>query len=253
MHENPHKHSRLKIVNIWVDPVNMRQALYRVHDFLERGDRLHTVLSANPEKSFLLRGDELLCRIFQNADLILPDGIGIVLAARILLGVRLTRVPGCELMQNICEMSACRGHSIFLFGAQEEVNEKAAQTLEERYPGLRIAGRCHGYVPEDEMDELIAKINESGAGILLLALGSPKQEKWIARYGSRLDKVRVCQGTGGTLDVIAGAVKRAPDAWCRIGLEWLYRLMNNPSRIKRQKALPAFAWRVFREKIRASL
>jgi N-acetylglucosaminyldiphosphoundecaprenol N-acetyl-beta-D-mannosaminyltransferase len=113
-----------------------------------------------------------------------------------------------------------------------------------KYPGLVIAGRQDGYLPEERMGELVERINASGARFLFLALGSPRQEKWVAKHGGMLTTVSVCQGIGGTLDVIAGTVQRAPQAWCKLGLEWLYRLLAEPKRIVRQKALPVFAWLV---------
>jgi N-acetylglucosaminyldiphosphoundecaprenol N-acetyl-beta-D-mannosaminyltransferase len=241
---------RLSILDIWVDQVTMDQALQRVSAYVEKGERLHTVFATNPEKNFSVPADAFLYQMFRKADLLIPDGIGMVLAARILYGLRLQRVPGCELMQNICAMSAGKGYKIFLYGAKEDVNKKAAEVLKERYPGIQIVGSCNGYLPKEKMDELIADINTSGAQILFLALGSPNQEKWIAEYGDKLKHVRVCQGTGGTLDVIAGAVNRAPDIYCRLGLEWFYRLIEDPTRIKRQKVLPLFAALVALEKIK---
>ena len=113
--------------------------------------------------------------------------------------------------------------------------------LAERFPGLKIAGRANGYVKDEEMPGLIEKINESGAAVLFVALGSPKQEKWFAKYKDKLPHVRVVQGIGGTLDTIGGTVKRAPEFWCRHNLEWLYRLLSEPKRIARQRVLPVFA------------
>jgi N-acetylglucosaminyldiphosphoundecaprenol N-acetyl-beta-D-mannosaminyltransferase len=208
--------------------------------------------ASNPEKNFSIPADGFLYRMFDRADLLVPDGIGMVLAARILHGRRLSRVPGCELMENICAMSARKGYGIFIYGAKEEVNSKAVETLAKKYPGIRIVGRSNGYVPKEGMDALVEEINGSGAQILFIALGSPAQERWISEYGDRLTTVRVCQGIGGTLDVIAGEVKRAPEIYCRLGLEWLYRLMDDPSRIRRQKLLPVFAALVLREKARRS-
>jgi N-acetylglucosaminyldiphosphoundecaprenol N-acetyl-beta-D-mannosaminyltransferase len=185
--------------------------------------------------------------------MLVPDGIGIVLAARILYGTRMKRVPGCELMQNICAMSAAKGYKIFIYGARDEVNKQAVEELRKQYPGIRIVGQCNGYLPSEKMDDLVTQINDSGAQILFLALGSPNQERWIAEYGNKLKHVRVCQGIGGTLDVITGAVKRAPDIYCRLGLEWFYRLIEDPTRIKRQKVLPMFAVLVAIEKVKMLL
>ena len=222
----------------------MDQALARVSDFVEKGSRPHTIFAVNPEKNFSVRQDPLLYETFRNADLLIPDGIGVVLAARILYGTKLSRVPGADLMENICKMSAEKGYRVFIYGTKEEVSQKATEELQRRYPGLQVAGRAHGYLKEEEMDNLVRQINESGAVILFLALGSPKQEKWLATYKNLLKNVRVCQGVGGTLDTIAGTVKRAPEIWCKFSLEWLYRLLTEPKRIKRQKALPIFASKV---------
>ena len=243
--------SRLKILNIWVDPVSMDQALERVVDFVELGTRPHSIFAVNPEKNFSVPLDPALHDIFRTADLLIPDGIGVVLAARLLYRAKLCRVPGADLMQNICELSSRKGYPVFLYGAKEEVSLKAAETLLRRYPGLRIAGRANGYVQEAEMPNLIEQINGSGAKILFLAMGSPRQEQWLATHAHLLTHVRVCQGIGGTLDTIAGTVKRAPLVWQKCSAEWLYRLLSEPKRIGRQKVLPIFACNVLLSRIRA--
>ncbi len=243
---------RLKILDLWVDPVDMESALRRIEEFVERGGRPHSVFAVNPEKNFSVPADPELHENFRKADLLIPDGIGIVLAARLLYGARLSRVPGVELMENLCALSARKGYGVFLYGAREEVSRNAAEKLSERHPALKIVGRANGYVEEGEMPALVRTINESGARVLFLALGSPKQEKWYARHAPSLTTVRVCQGIGGTLDTIAGNVRRAPDWWCRWNLEWLYRLLSDPRRVKRQKVLPLFAARVLGEKLKGA-
>ena len=147
-------------------------------------------------------------------------------------------------MQEICRLAGTRGYRVFIYGAQEEVSRGAAEILELRYPGLNIVGRANGFVPQERMPELIGEINASGAQILFLALGSPRQEQWYVAHQSELTSVRVCQGIGGSLDTITGRVKRAPSRFCRLNLEWLYRLIKEPSRLKRQRVLPLFACQV---------
>ena len=244
---------RLKILNIWVDPVTKDESLRKVRGFLKSGDRPHSIFATNPEKNFSVPKDSLLYETFKKADLLIPDGIGMVLAARILYGAKLTRVPGVELMENICELAAQEGKKIFIYGAKEEVNKSAVEKLKRTYPKLDIAGRSNGYVRENEMTDLIDRINKSEAEILFLALGSPMQEKWFAAHKHALRNVRVCQGIGGTLDTIVGNVKRAPEIWRRSNTEWLYRLITEPKRIKRQKVLPLFAFMVLFEKTKALL
>jgi N-acetylglucosaminyldiphosphoundecaprenol N-acetyl-beta-D-mannosaminyltransferase len=244
---------RFEILNIWVDELNMDQALERVREFVEHGKKVHTVFASNPEKNYSVPRNNFLYDMFRKSDLLIPDGIGIVLAAKFLYGSQLKRVPGCELMQNICAMSADRGYKIFIYGAKEDVNKAAVETLTERHPSIEIVGSQNGYLAESEMNGLVERINKSGAEILFLALGSPKQELWISKYRDQLHTVRVCQGIGGTLDVLAGTVKRAPELFCRIGLEWLYRLLSEPSRLKRQMILPLFAAQTIRYGITQNL
>jgi N-acetylglucosaminyldiphosphoundecaprenol N-acetyl-beta-D-mannosaminyltransferase len=190
---------------------------------------------------------------FQSADLLIPDGISIVLSARLLHGARVSRVPGVDLMHRICAMAARLKLGVFVYGAQEEINRKAAERLKILYPGLDIVGRSHGYVKEQAMSDLIDLINLSGAEILFLALGSPNQEKWYAAHCRELYNIKICQGIGGTLDVIAGTVQRAPKIWQRCNAEWLYRLLQDPKRIKRQKVLPLFALKVLSLKLHTIL
>lgn len=240
---------RYPILNIWTDAVTMNDALQKVSEFVEHGERPHTIFATNPEKNFSVPQDPFLYDCFKKADLLLPDGIGMVLGAKFLHGARISRVPGCEFMQETCALSAKHGYKIFIYGAKEEVSKGAVEILEKRLPGLQIVGRCNGYFPEDQMNELVDKINGSKAEILFLALGSPKQEKWFAKHQNNLKHIRVCQGIGGTLDVITGNVKRAPAIFCNLGLEWFYRLLAEPKRIKRQLVLPVFAWQLLMTKI----
>ncbi len=233
--------NRLDILDIWVDPVTRQEALDRVWSFLQHGDRPHSIFASNPEKNFSVPKDQELYKAYQDADLLLPDGIGIVVATRILYGLKLARVPGSEFIFDICQLAVDHGRKVFVYGAKEAVNKAAVDILMQRYPGLNISGRSNGYVKEADMPDLISRINDSRAEILFIALGSPKQEKWFASHKGSLKYARVCQGVGGTLDTIVGTVKRAPESWLRLNLEWLYRLIAEPSRIRRQKVLPLFA------------
>ncbi len=235
---------RLQILNLWVDAYKKEECLGKVMDFLKSGSRPHSIFAVNPEKNFLASKDSVLSETLKNADLLIPDGIGIVLAARILYGIKIERIPGVEFMEDLCALAAKEGYRAFVYGGRDEVNRAAVQILEGRYSGLEIAGRSHGYVSEKEMPDLIKRINDSKAEVLFLALGSPLQEKWFTAYNHLLKNVKICQGIGGTLDTIAGNVKRAPVIWRKCGAEWLYRLLAEPTRIKRQKVLPLFAFMV---------
>lgn len=238
---------RIDILGTPVDCVTMQGALTAAQEML-RGDRPHSILAVNPEKVIRAREDAVLRGQLSAANLLIPDGIGVVLAGRWLHRQTLERVPGSELMPHLCHTAASQGHAVFLYGAKPDVIERAAAHLRHTYPRLQIAGTQHGYLSDADMPALITRINQSGAAILFVALGSPRQEQWIAQYLPQLS-VRIVQGVGGTFDVLAGTVKRAP-VWCRAWhLEWLYRLVTNPGRASRQLALPIFAFDVVRHRM----
>lgn len=238
---------RIEILGAPVDCVEMGRALEVVEAFI-RGDRPETIIAVNPEKVMKARRDPSLLTQLRRAGLLIPDGIGVVLAARLLGLGRMKRVPGSELMPAICERSARRGDKIFLFGAGPEVNQRASDALRSSFPGIRIVGNQHGYLKEEEMPALIERINASGAEILFVALGSPRQELWMERHLPKL-KVKVCQGVGGTFDVLSGEVKRAPRLFRKMHLEWFYRLASQPTRLLRQSALPEFTFHVLWKKV----
>ncbi len=241
------KPARIDVLGVPVDPVTMEQAVAVVGAMLA-GDKPCSVMAVNPEKVVRATRDPLLLDRLRRADLLIPDGIGIVFAARLLGLGSFERVPGSELMPRLCERAAAAGQRVFLFGGTPDVNRQTLTVLQRRFPEIRIVGACHGYLREEDMPGLVAAINASGADLLFVALGSPKQEAWIDRYLPALN-VKVCQGVGGTFDVIAGRVKRAPASVRRIHLEWLYRLAAQPTRIGRQAALPLFAWHVLKKKV----
>ncbi|MBL8202152.1 MAG: WecB/TagA/CpsF family glycosyltransferase [Chromatiales bacterium] len=239
---------RVEVLGAPVDCVDLEGALAAI-DTLIAGPEARAVVAVNPEKVIKAQSDPVLRRSLASAGLLIPDGIGVVYAVRLLRHERLERVPGAELMPAICARAALRGYPVFLFGASREVNEKASAVLAKEYPGLVIAGHHHGYVDDAAMPDLVAAINASGAQVLFVALGSPRQELWMEKYLPELRHVRVCQGVGGTFDVIAGRVRRAPLAFRRANLEWFYRLVTEPRRAIRQIVLPRFTYQVFREKL----
>jgi N-acetylglucosaminyldiphosphoundecaprenol N-acetyl-beta-D-mannosaminyltransferase len=210
------------------------------------------IVCANPEKMHQIRSVVWLRRFFEAADLVIPDGIGIVIAARLLYGRKLTRVAGADLMQAICAVAPARNYRIFIYGSSEVTNRRAAEVLRQRHPGIDIVGVQHGYFPPEKMDDLISRINDARPDILFVGLGSPRQEIWIQHHLPEL-RVKVIQGIGGTLDVVAGRVKRAP-AWLQAaGMEWLYRLLCQPSRIRRQLQLASFAGEVIAAAMRSRI
>lgn len=240
---------RYSVLGCPVDGVDMSGALAFVAEAVKERTSPGFILAVNPEKVYVLRQDSFLNEFFAKACLLIPDGIGMVKGLGILHNVNISRVPGADLMQNICAEAPARGYRIFLYGSSEEVSVKACEVLRERHPGIQIVGRANGFVSADQMDALVDQINESCADILFIAMGSPRQEKWMSQYADKLKTVKICQGIGGTLDTIAGTVKRAPVFWQKLGLEWFYRLLCQPSRFQRQLRCFKFAFEVYRTKI----
>ena len=243
---------RLEILNIWVDMVGRETALECARCFL-KSQRPHSIFAANPEKNFSIPMDPLVYETFKQADLLIPDGIGMVWAARLLYGVKLERVPGSEFIFDLCRLAQDKGHGVYFFGAKENVNRRSVEILKRRFPKLNVVGRSNGYFADSELPKIIGSINDSGAEILFLALGSPRQEKWFAAYKNQLRYIKICQGIGGTLDTIGGEVKRAAKPWRDLNLEWLFRLIDNPKRIRRQIVLPVFVFRVLYERIQTGV
>ena len=193
--------------------------------------------------------DEAMYALALQADLLLPDGIGVVKAAQI-LDVPLTgRLPGVDFAAALAKRAACEGVSLYLFGAAPGVAERAAENLQSTYPGLRVCGCRNGYFSPQEEEQIALDIAQSGAGIVFVCLGSPKQEAFIAAHGQAFEG-KICVGLGGSLDVFAGTVRRAPALFIRLHAEWLYRLLCQPTRLKRMLRIPGLFAAARKEKRR---
>jgi len=203
-------------------------------------------VAVNPEKVCRARHDPNLKGVLDKAQICLCDGIGLSLASLLLNRKPIRRCTGVDLFFRLIGMAAEEGFRIFMLGASSHTNEAGCQRLKAMYPGLRLAGRHDGFFEDD--DRMVREINDSRADFLFVAMGSPKQEFWMARNMSRLS-VRLLMGIGGSLDVASGAVRRAPLVCRKTGTEWLYRLISQPSRFRRQMALPRFVLDVLREMI----
>lgn len=241
---------RITLMGVPVDPVTMNEVVERARTWLANGEQ-GNILAVNPEKVIKAQSDSEVMGFLSSARLLIPDGIGVVKAAKWLGLGRFERVAGADLMPRLCAMAAEEGHPVFLYGASEDVNRRACEELMRRFPALTIAGRSNGFVPEEGMNDLVEQINGSGAGLVFVALGSPRQERWMQKHMPALT-ARVFQGVGGTFDVLAGEVARAPAVFQAVNLEWLYRLLSNPRRLLRQTALPRFMLNVVREKLRGT-
>ena len=234
------------ILGVNVDKVTFSEAL-EIAEGLVKSEGVSAIFTPNPEIIMCAKEDEVLCEILNNADLCCADGIGVVYGSKILKDPVPERVAGFDLTCALLEKLAKSGEGVFLFGAKPGVADIAKANLEKKYPGINVAGTNDGYFkPEDEPD-IVAKINASGAKLLLVCLGAPKQEKWIAAHKDELN-VSLCMGVGGTLDVLAGTAKRAPKIFIKLNLEWAYRVLKNPSRLGRFVALPKFVIEVLKAK-----
>lgn len=239
----------ISILNIRIDNVTYADAIAHVENFL-REPGVHQIATVNPEFVVMAQSNPEFMHVLNSTALNVPDGVGLLWAARRQGTPFRERVAGQDLMDRICTLAAERGERIFLLGAREGVAEKAAQTLKNRDSSLEIAGCFAGSPLPDEDAAIIKWINESGARILFVAYGPPKQELWIARNAMRLKNVAVAMGVGGTFDTLAGIVPRAPK-WMRdAGFEWTYRLLREPHRFKRQLAIPYFMWLIVTQKFR---
>ncbi len=226
------------ITGVFVDHITMQQALRQLRIFLEEGG-VHTIFTPNAEIMMDAHADRDLKNILNGSDMVIADGAGVVLASKI-LGVSLPeKVSGIDLVKNSFLISPNPKIKYFFFGGKPGVAEQAAKNILQQYPDIEIAGCRNGYFSEEDNEAIINEINSSNTDILLVALGAPKQEKWIYSNKSRL-KVKVCIGVGGSLDVFAGTVRLAPEFFRKNGLEWLYRLYKEPWRFKRMLKLPGY-------------
>jgi N-acetylglucosaminyldiphosphoundecaprenol N-acetyl-beta-D-mannosaminyltransferase len=203
------------------------------------------IVAINPEKIIKAQDDPSLMQLLNSADFQIPDGIGVILASKFKGGQIRERVTGIDMMLKLCETAAKHQKKIFLYGGKPGRADEAKVKLEEMYPGIQIAGTLHGY----EKDQQVVRqtINQSQADIIFVAMGSPAQENWIIANKETLHP-SVYQGVGGSFDVISGKIERAPESFQKLGLEWLYRLMKEPWRIKRQAVLPLFLIRAITSK-----
>ncbi|NNG67475.1 WecB/TagA/CpsF family glycosyltransferase [Caldanaerobacter subterraneus] len=239
---------KLYIFGVPIHRVTMIEAVEILKGYLKE-DRIHIVATPNAEIIMMAQKDEEYKKILNETDLNVPDGSGVVFASKVFNKPLKERVAGFDLMMEFVKWASHKDVSIYLLGAKPEVVEKAQSNLKNLYPSLKIVGFYHGYFNEKEEENIIEDINKRAAQVLFVALGAPKQEKWIYKNKEKL-KVKIAMGVGGSFDVIAGKAKRAPEIYRKLGLEWLYRLIQEPWRYKRMSALPKFAFKVLLSKLR---
>ncbi|MDP4134192.1 MAG: WecB/TagA/CpsF family glycosyltransferase [Bacillota bacterium] len=231
---------KVSILGVNVASLTMDEAVEKINKMLSE-DKSHTIYTPNSEIIMVASRDEEFKKALNQADLLTPDGIGVVKAAKILGRPIPGRVSGYDLIMRMLPELDRQGKSVFILGAKPGIAEQAAAKIKEQFNNVLITGTHDGYFDDDE--EMISLINQGSPDFLMVCLGAPRQEKWIDKYKDRLN-AKVIIGAGGSVDVIAGNVKRAPDFYIKHNLEWLYRVASQPKRIGRAMELPKFGFTV---------
>lgn len=236
---------RTDVLGVGFDDLTMDEAVGQALQLIDESGTAYAV-TPNPEIVWLCRHDPDLKGIISQAALVLPDGIGVIYGAKILGRPLKGTVAGTDFAEKLIEKMSHAGKSIYLLGSKPGVAEMAGNQLKKKYNGIIIAGTSDGYFKED--GPIIARINASKPDFLMVCLGAPKQERWMADNMNKLN-VGLMAGLGGSLDIFAGTASRAPLSWQKHHLEWLYRLMKQPRRITRMIKLPLFLFAVIGQRI----
>lgn len=231
---------RIEVMDIPFDNVTMEEALDAAEMLLEKPGAAYGV-TPNAEIVYETMFNQELRQIVCQADLVLPDGAGVVLGAKILGTPLKQKVAGIEFAQNLMERLKNTDKTFYFLGSKPGIAELAAEKMQEKYPGLKICGTADGYFQDEK--QVVAAINEKKPDVLFVCLGAPKQEIFMTNHKDEL-QVGLMMGLGGSLDGFAGTVKRAPRWMIRLNLEWLYRLLKEPRRLGRMMRLPKFLWQV---------
>lgn len=222
------------ILGLQFDSLTRAEAAAAGEEMLHSHD-FHYVVTPNPEFILSAERDTEFRTVLNNADLVLPDGIGVVYSAKILGTPLKERIPGIDFASDMLAALDKMGGRLFLLGAKPGVAEQAGEAMLAQFPNIRLCGTQDGYFTDDA--SVISKVAAAAPDLLFVCLGAPKQEKWMARWGIHTG-AKLAIGLGGALDVFAGNVERAPEAWQKLGLEWAYRLKKEPTRIGRMAKLP---------------
>lgn len=236
---------KIDVMGVQFDNVTMAQAIEKAKALLDEPGASYCV-TPNAEIVYEAMHDQAFCELLNGAALVLPDGAGTVLGAKLLGTPLQEKVAGIDFAANLLGVLEAQGKSLYLLGSKPGIGEKAAEKMLEKHPKLRICGIADGYFKEEA--PVIEKINQAKPDVLFVCLGAPKQEKFMKAHQEELD-VRLMIGLGGSLDGFAGTVKRAPKWMIRLQLEWLYRLIKEPKRIGRMMRLPKFVLAVFKKRL----
>ncbi|MDD4799375.1 MAG: WecB/TagA/CpsF family glycosyltransferase [Clostridia bacterium] len=228
----------MKILGIRVDSVDMIESLSRIAELI-KSKKPSQVVTLNAEILYNAQDDEKTKTVIEHAAMVTPDGAGILWAASKLGHPLKERVTGIDLLQELCRQAPYNGWKLYFLGAAPQVAQTAAAKLREQNNSIQIVGTHDGYFNKEEEKNILADIADKKPDLLFVAMGAPRQDIWIYDHQDELPPL-VAIGVGGSLDVLAGIVKRAPASFQRLKLEWLWRLLKQPSRIGRMMALPKF-------------
>ena len=231
---------RTEIMGVCFDNFSVEESVSKAMSALKEGKKFF-IVTPNPEIVNVAMNDEKYKKILNSADVVTPDGIGIVYASKMLGGNIKKRAPGFDIVKGILTELAKIGGSVYLFGGKPGVADMAAEKISSDYPGIKIAGTDNGYFNDDT--EIIGRINNAKPDFLLVCLGAPKQEIWISDNFENLN-AGILIGAGGSIDVLSGQTKRAPKIFIKLNCEWLYRLLKEPKRIGRMAKIPVFLLKV---------
>lgn len=234
----------IPLLKVRVNDVNMRDTLSLCDDFIHSRTP-HHIITLDASMCVMAEQDEKLRKIIEDSALITPDSVGILWACKRTGNPLRGRVSGVELVERLCSLSPERGYRLFFFGAAPGVADQAAEKMRLKYPGCEIVGTRNGFFTDKDDNDIVEQIQKAKPDILCVALGIPKQERWISEHIHKLE-VPISIGVGGTFDVLSGNVRRAPMWMRKLSLEWLHRLISNPKKIGKVMTLPKFVLLVLR-------
>lgn len=243
------KQSNEEILSVKVSTLT-KQEILKYIDAHARQKKRTVIFTPNTQMILDAQESKKITALLNSSDVNIPDGTGVLIASKMLGGKIKNRISGIDLADSVLALAQRRGYRVFLLGAKRGVAKKAEKNLKKRYPRLNICGTHHGYFKDNKKEnkKIAKKIEDSRADILFVCLGYPKQEKWIAENAPRLSSVSLCIGLGGSLDVWAGKTRRAPIVFQYLGIEWLYRTVNEPHRIRIFADIPIFLFKVWKSK-----
>lgn len=237
----------VEILGVSFIDTTKRQFVERLNNHIMQGEKKF-IVTANPEIVIRANQDDNYMKDIQKADYVTADGIGIVKAAQLLNHPLPERVAGYEVMLDLLALANEKQYKVYFIGATEETLQRMLENVKRDYPKIQIVGSQNGFFDWDD-EQIPGRIVAAEPDLVFVALGAPRQEKWIAKHIERFNK-GIFIGIGGSFDVIAGTVKRAPVLWQKLNLEWLYRIVKQPSRLKRSMAIPQFMMQILKEKLK---